>query len=250
MLLSGKTAIITGASKPSGIGRAIAIAFASQGADIVVADLEPLIEQAQSLVKEIEAIGRKAIAVPTNVTKGADAESLVEQAVSEFGKVDILVNNAGITRDGLLMRMKEEDWDSVMAVNLKGVFNCTKAVIKPMIKARTGRIVNIASVVGIIGNPGQANYSASKAGVIGFTKTMARELASRSINVNAIAPGFIQTDMTHVLSDDAKGKLSSQIPLGILGKPEDIANTAVFLCSDLSSYITGQVINVDGGMVM
>lgn len=250
MMLAGKVAIVTGASKPSGIGRAIAMNLAMHGADIVVADLEPLMQQASSLVADVQALGRRALAVPTNVTSLQDANGLVDAALSKFGQVDILVNNAGITKDGLLLRMKEEEWDAVLAVNLKGVFNCTRAAIKPMLKARSGRIVNIASVVGLMGNAGQANYSASKAGVIGFSKSMARELASRCITVNSVAPGFIQTDMTSILTDEAKAKLAAQIPLGVLGSPEDVANAVVFLCSDMARYITGQVINVDGGMVM
>ena len=250
MMLADTVAIITGASKPSGIGRAVAIALARQGADIVVADLEVLMPEAATLVEDVRALGRRALAVPTDVTSWSDAASLVDATVAQFGKVDILVNNAGITRDGLLLRMTEQDWDSVMAVNLKGVFNCTKAAIRPMLKARKGRVISIASVVGLMGNIGQANYAASKAGVIGFTKTMARELASRSITVNAVAPGFIQTDMTRALSDEAQARLAGQIPLGTLGTPEDVAGAVVFLSSHMAKYITGQVINVDGGMVM
>lgn len=195
-------------------------------------------------------MGRRAVAVRANVANPADAEAIVQKALDEFGKVDILVNNAGITRDALILKMSEEDWDLVIDTNLKGTFNCTKAVIRPMLKQRSGKIVNVASVMGIIGNVGQANYSASKAGIIGLTKTTARELGSRGINVNAVAPGFIQTAMTDELPENIKENISKQIPLQRLGTPDDVAGLIVFLCSEDSSYITGQVINVDGGMVM
>lgn len=246
MGLRDKIAIITGSSR--GIGQAVAMALANAGADVVVADVN--LEAAEQVAIDIRALGRKALAVKTNVADAAEAAGMVQAAVKEFGKVDILVNNAGITRDTLIMRMKEEDWDAVLNVNLKGVFNCTKAVITPMMKQRYGRIVNIASVVGIIGNAGQANYASAKAGMIGFTKSIAREVASRGITVNAIAPGFIATQMTDVLPENAKVKLMEQIPLGRLGQPEDIANAVVFLASDAASYITGQTISVNGGMVM
>lgn len=246
MGLKDKTAIVTGGSR--GIGKAVALALAKAGADIAVADVN--LEAAEEAANEIRALGRKALAVKANVADSADAKKMVETAVKEFGKVDILVNNAGITRDTLLMRMKEEDWDAVLNVNLKGVYNCTKAVVSGMMKRRYGRIVNIASVVGITGNAGQANYASAKAGMIGFTKSIAKEVASRGITVNAVAPGFIQTQMTDVLPEDVKAKLMEQIPIGRLGQPEDIANAVLFLASDSASYITGQTISVNGGMVM
>jgi 3-oxoacyl-[acyl-carrier protein] reductase len=195
-------------------------------------------------------MGRKAILVQGSVTDTATCQEMVNKVISELGKIDILVNNAGITRDGLLMRMSSEDWDAVLTTNLKGVFNCTKAVIKPMMKQRSGRIVNMASVVGETGNAGQANYAAAKAGVIGFTKTMAKEIASRGITVNAVAPGFIATDMTKVLPDKVKEAMETGIPLGRAGEPQDVANAVLFFVSDNAAYITGQVLNVDGGMVM
>lgn len=247
MKLEGKVAIVTGAGR--GIGRCIALALAGEGADIVIADYA--IEPAQDVINEINALGRKAIAVKANVAVPADADGIVKAALDEFGKIDILVNNAGITRDGLILKMSEEDWDAVINVNLKGTFNCTKAVTKVLLKQKTGgRIVNMASVMGVIGNPGQANYSASKAGVIGLTKTTAKELGTRGINVNAVAPGFIQTAMTDELSESVREKISDQIPLRKLGTPEDVAKVTLFLCTEDSAYITGQVINVDGGMVM
>lgn len=246
MRLAGKVAIVTGGSR--GIGYAIAHKLASEGAAIVVGDVN--YEGAHVAASELEKLGVPSIAVSCNVAAESDAEQLVSQALDRFGKIDILVNNAGITRDKLLLRMSESDWDSVMTVNLKGVFNCTKAVAKPMLRQRSGRIINIASVVGITGNAGQANYSASKAGVIGFTKTVAREFGSRGVTVNAIAPGFIETKMTEDLPDSAKEAFMSRIPLGRAGTPEDVACAALFLASEEASYITGQVICVDGGMVM
>ena len=249
MKLQGKVAIVTGAGrKGKGIGRFVALALAHEGADIVIADFVP--EAAEAVAEEIKTLGRKAIAVRANVSDPADAEAIVQKVLDEFGKVDILVNNAGITRDALIPRMSEQDWDLVIDTNLKGTFNCTKAVTRPMLKQRSGKIVNMASVMGIIGNIGQANYSASKGGVIALTKTTARELGSRGINVNAIAPGFIQTAMTDELSEEIRQKIAGQIPLNRLGTPEDVAKLVVFLCTDDSGYITGQVINVDGGMVM
>jgi len=247
--LEGKVAIVTGAGRDGkGIGRSIALALAREGADIVIADFVP--EAAEAVADEVKSIGRRAVSVKANVAVPADAEAIVQRALDEFGKVDILVNNAGITRDALIPRMSEEDWDLVINTNLKGTFNCTKAVTRPMLKQRSGKIVNIASVMGIIGNAGQANYSASKAGIIGLTKTTARELGSRGINVNAVAPGFIQTAMTDELSESIRENIASRIPLNRLGTPEDVAKLVLFLCADDSDYITGQVVNVDGGMVM
>jgi 3-oxoacyl-[acyl-carrier protein] reductase len=246
MELSGKVALITGAAQ--GIGKSIALTLAKSGADIAVSDVN--MEKAEETAKEIEGLGRRAIALKGNVASVTDAEKMVEETVAGLGKVDILVNNAGITRDGLMLRMKEEDWDLVIDVNLKGVFNCTKAAVKHMAKQRSGRIVNIASIVGEMGNAGQANYSASKGGVIALTKTVAREFASRNVNVNAVAPGFIKTAMTDALPDAAREALTKQIPLERLGTPEDVANAVLFLVSDASNYITGQIINVNGGMYM
>lgn len=246
MVLEDKVAVVTGAAR--GIGRVIAMTLAEQGADIAVVDIS--LEAAEAVASEIRSLGRRALAVSGSVDSAQDVESFVTKISSELGRIDILVNNAGITRDTLLLRMKEEDWDAVLNVNLKGAFLCTKAVSKLMVKQRYGRIVNISSVVGLMGNAGQVNYSASKAGLIGLTKSVARELASRNITVNAIAPGFITTSMTEVLAENVKEGLMAQIPLGRLGSPEDIANTAAFLVSDAASYITGQTIAVDGGMVM
>lgn len=247
MHLTDKVALVTGASR--GIGRAIAILMAKQGADVVV-NYSGSEGAAQETVDAIVALGRKAIKVKANVGDADEVAAMVEEAHTAFGRIDILVNNAGITRDGLLMRMKDSDWDDVMNINLKGVYLVTKAVSKIMMKQRSGKIVNMTSVVGVTGNAGQANYSASKAGVIGFTKTCAKELASRGITVNAIAPGFIHTDMTDVLPDKVKDAMVHTIPLGRMAEPEEVAVVATFLASDMASYITGQVINVDGGMVM
>lgn len=246
MELAGRVAIVTGGSR--GIGEAIVRLLVAKGAIAVISDIE--VSAADSLAEEIRESGGKAMAIQTDVQSLKSCEAMVQATLDHFGKVDILVNNAGITRDSLLMRMSEEDWDRVISVNLKGVFNCTKAVTRPMLRARYGRIVNIASVVGVTGNAGQGNYAASKAGVIGFSKSMARELASRNINVNAVAPGFIKTKMTESLPEKAVERLVSQIPLNALGEPRDVAETVLFLCSDRARYITGQVINVDGGMVM
>lgn len=247
MALEGKVALVTGASR--GIGRAIALTLAKNGADIAI-NFAGNVAAAEGVASEIKAMGRKAILVQGSVTDTATCQEMVNKVISELGKIDILVNNAGITRDGLLMRMSSEDWDAVLTTNLKGVFNCTKAVIKPMMKQRSGRIVNMASVVGETGNAGQANYAAAKAGVIGFTKTMAKEIASRGITVNAVAPGFIATDMTKVLPDKVKEAMETGIPLGRAGEPQDVANAVLFFVSDNAAYITGQVLNVDGGMVM
>lgn len=246
MELEGKVALVTGAAQ--GIGKAIALTLAKNGADIVVSDIN--LEKAQETSKEIEAMGRKSIAIKVDVSKYEEVEKMIEKIISEFGRIDILVNNAGITRDKLILRMTEEDWDAVVNVNLKGTFNCTKAAIRHMSKQKSGKIVNIASVSGEMGNPGQANYSASKAGVIGFTKTIAREFAQRGINVNAIAPGYIETPMTDVLPEKVKEELKKMIPLERLGKPEDIAQAVLFLVSEASSYITGHVLNVNGGLYM
>lgn len=242
----GKVAVITGASR--GIGRSIALALAAQGATIVAVDMDQV--STEAVVAELKAAGGKALAVVGNVTVSADVERMIEEAVGAFGRVDILVNNAGITRDGLLMRMKDEDWDAVLSVNLKGAFLCTRAAFKVMSKQRYGRIINIASVVGQMGNAGQANYCASKAGLIGLTKSNAREMAKRSITVNAVAPGFIATAMTDALSDKVRAELTAQIPLERLGSADDIANAVVFLASEAAGYVTGHVLSVNGGMYM
>jgi len=241
-----RVAVVTGASR--GIGRSIALALAAKGAVIVAVDVDQAATDA--VVAELKAAGGKALAVVGNVTIPADAERMFEAAIEAFGRVDILVNNAGITRDGLLMRMKDEDWDAVLSVNLKGAFLCTRAASKVMTKQRYGRIVNIASVVGQMGNAGQANYCASKAGLIGLTKSNARELAKRNITVNAVAPGFIATAMTDALPEKVRAELTAQIPLERLGSSEDIANAVVFLAGDSSGYITGHVLSVNGGMYM
>ncbi len=245
-MLEGKVALITGASR--GIGRHTALQLATAGADLVVcARSEAALVE---LVAEIEALGRKALAVVVDVVNPADIKNLLEQSLATFGRVDILVNNAGVTRDGLLLRMKDEDWDAVLDTNLKSAFMLTRAVAKVMSKQRSGRIVNISSVVGEMGNPGQANYCASKAGLIGLTKSVARELARRNVTVNAITPGFIETDMTDDLGEKARTELTSQIPLGRLGRAEDIAHAVIYLASDQAGYITGQVLGVNGGMYM
>lgn len=241
--LKDKVALVTGGAQ--GIGKAIAIALIKEGATVAISDIN--LELARQTAQEL---GGKTLAVKMNVADLADAEAGVKEIVAKLGKIDILVNNAGITRDGLFIRMKKEDWDAVLSVNLSGVFNCTKAVSSLLIKQRSGKIINIASIVGQMGNFGQANYAASKAGVIGFTKTLAREFASRNITVNAIAPGFILTAMTDKIPAEAKEKMQAQIPMGKLGQPEDVAATVVFLASDAANYITGQVIAVNGGMYM
>lgn len=245
-MLQDKVAVITGSSR--GIGRSIALHLASQGAIIVASARNAA--ALDSLVNEIKDQGGKALAVPGDVGISKDVDALFSAAKEAFGQVDILVNNAGITRDGLLMRMKDEDWDAVMDTNLKGAFYCCRAAAKIMSKQRSGRIVNISSVVGEMGNPGQANYCASKAGLVGLTKSVARELARRNVTANAIAPGFIVTDMTDTLSDKVKDELQSQIPLARLGEAEDIAHAVAFLASDQAGYITGQVLGVNGGMYM
>ena len=246
MRLKDKVALITGGAR--GIGKAIALAYAKEGADIVVADVN--LEEAEKTAKEIELLGKKALALTMDVTDYTKVEEVVNKILDKFAKIDILVNNAGITKDNLLLRMSQLEWDAVLNVNLKGTFNCIRAVSRVMIKQRSGRIVSIASIIGLIGNPGQANYSASKAGIIALTKTAAKELASRNINVNAVAPGFIQTDMTAKLSEELKQKMLSNIPLNKLGSADDVAAVCLFLASEDSSYITGQTIVVDGGMVM
>jgi 3-oxoacyl-[acyl-carrier protein] reductase len=244
--LSSKCALVTGGGR--GIGKEIALRLAASGCDVAISDLD--LETANVTAAEIQKLGRKSIAIKADVSSSADVEAMFNTFLNTFGKIDILVNNAGITRDGLLVRMKESDWDLVLNINLKSAFLCCKEAAKPMMKARSGKIVNIASVVGLMGNAGQANYSASKAGLIGLTKTLAKEFASRSINVNAVAPGFIKTAMTDKLSETDKQKMTSQIPFQTLGTPMDVANAVLFLSSSLSDYITGQVLTVDGGLVM
>ena len=246
-MAENKTALVTGASR--GIGRAIALELASQGMNVAV-NYAGNEAKANSVVEEIKANGGQAIAIKANVSSMEEVQNMIKEVVATFGSIEVLVNNAGITRDNLLMRMKEEDWDAVIDTNLKGVFNCTKSVTRQMMKQRYGRIVNVASVVGVSGNAGQANYVAAKAGVIGLTKTTAKELASRNITVNALAPGFIETDMTDELSDEVKSGMKGQIPLGRLGAAEDIAKATKFLVSDDANYITGQTLHIDGGMVM
>ena len=246
-MLKGKCAVVTGSGR--GIGRAIALKLADLGADLVI-NYRSSEKEAQELVDEIQSKGVKALMVKADVSNFEEAQLLVNKAIENFGKIDILVNNAGITKDTLLLRMKEEDFDKVIDVNLKGTFNCIKHVSGIMLKQKFGKIINISSVIGLVGNAGQANYAASKAGIIGLTKAVAKELGSRGITVNAVAPGFIDTDMTEVLSEKVKTSLMDSIPLKKLGKPGDVADLVGFLASDSANYITGQVINVDGGMVM
>jgi len=246
MSLTGKKALVTGASR--GIGKAVAMKLAAEGADVIVTATS--LDRAKQTADQIALLGRRAIPVKVDVGVASEVEALFQLVVEEFGSLDILVNNAGITRDSLLMRMKEEDWDSVLDVNLKGTFLCTREAIKLMAKAKSGRIVTISSVVGEMGNAGQANYCASKAGIIGFTKSVAREYAKRNITVNAVAPGFIETDMTSVLTEGVREELLKQIPVNRFGAPEDIANAVYYLVSDLGSYVTGQVLAVNGGMHM
>lgn len=243
--LEGKVSLITGGAR--GLGKAIALKLASLGSDIVINDIGGE-EFANEVKAEIESMGRKAIFIKADISKFDEAKSLVEQSIESFGKVDVLVNNAGITRDNLIMRMSEEDFDAVINVNLKGTFNVTKSVIRSMLKTKDCSIINISSVVGVAGNAGQTNYAASKAGVIGFTKSLAKEVAKKNVRVNAVAPGFIETDMTDKLSDEIMEEYKKSIPLGKLGSPEDVSNTVAFLASDMSKYITGQVIVVDGGL--
>ncbi|SDJ73052.1 3-oxoacyl-[acyl-carrier-protein] reductase [Sediminibacillus albus] len=246
-MLHGKTALVTGASR--GIGKAIALELARQGAKVAV-NFAGNEEKAQEVVDEISELGSEAIKIKANVSQEADVKQMIKEVVGQFGTLDILVNNAGITKDNLLMRMKEEEFDEVIDINLKGVFLCTKGVTRQMMKQKSGRIINIASVVGVSGNPGQANYVAAKAGVIGLTKSTAKELASRNILVNAVAPGFIGTDMTEKLTEEQKDGMLDMIPLSKLGRGEDVAKVVRFLASEDANYITGQTIHVDGGMVM
>lgn len=246
-MLNGKVALVTGASR--GIGRAIAIELAQKGAKVAV-NYSGSEAKANEVVDEIKSLGQEAIAIQADVSNTESVSNMVKQVIDTFGSLDILVNNAGITRDNLLMRMKEDEWDAVINTNLKGVFLCTKAVTRQMMKQRNGKIINIASIVGVSGNPGQANYVAAKAGVIGLTKTTAKELAARNINVNAIAPGFITTDMTDELPTEVKDEMLKQIPLARFGEPGDIAKVVTFLASEDSKYMTGQTLHVDGGMVM
>lgn len=247
MSLKGKIALVTGSSR--GIGRAIALQLARKGAHVAV-NYAGNEKKAEEVVLELKNIGVEAIKIRANVADEKDVKAMIKEVVKQFGRLDILVNNAGITKDNLLLRMKADEFDSVIETNLKGAFLCTKTVARQMMKQRYGRIINIASIVGVSGNPGQANYVAAKAGLIGLTKSTAKELATRNILVNAIAPGFITTDMTDVLSDEQKDAILSQIPLEKLGEPEDVANVVCFLASDDAKYMTGQTIHVDGGMVM
>ncbi len=243
-MLTGEIALVTGGSR--GIGKAISIALAKANATVVVNSIDE--EEAISVANEIQSFGINAVAFKADISNPAEVESMVQHIQEKLGKITILINNAGITKDGLLMRMKEEDWDAVLNINLKGTYNCTKACIKDMIKQRKGNIVNISSVVGISGNAGQTNYAASKAGVIGFSKSLAKEVGNRGIRVNAVAPGFIDTVMTEKLTQDMVNKIKEQIPLGTLGAPEDVADLVLFLVSPSAKYITGEVIKVDGGL--
>lgn len=246
MRLDNKVALVTGGSR--GIGKAIALKLASMGANIII-NYSSNERKAQEVIEEIQKIGCQGIAIKADVSKMVEAEKLIEEGIKRFDNIDILVNNAGVTRDNLIMRMSEEEWDKVLNINLKGTFNVTKSLIRKMIKQKGGSIINISSVVGISGNAGQCNYSASKAGVIGFTKSLAKEVAKKNVRVNAIAPGFIKTDMTDKLPEKVKDEYIKNIPLNRLGETEDIANAVLFLASDMSSYITGQVLVVDGGML-
>ena len=250
MKLEGKVGLVTGAGRGGrGIGRSIALELAKEGADIVISDFVP--ENAELAAAEVkETTGRRALAVQGNVAVWEDVQRMFDQAMTQFGRVDILVNNAGITRDKLILRMSEEDWDAVVDINLKGTFLCTKAAARIMLKQESGKIVNIASVMGLVGNAGQANYSASKAGIIALTKTTAKELGSRGITVNAVAPGFIQTVMTDALPPELRDQMLTQVPLKRLGTPEDVAKVVLFLSTDESAYVTGQVISIDGGLFM
>ncbi|MFH2138973.1 MAG: 3-oxoacyl-[acyl-carrier-protein] reductase [Candidatus Omnitrophota bacterium] len=246
MKLKDKVAVITGGA--SGIGKEIALMLAKEGANCVICDVNE--DALKSSAEEIEALGVKSLPIVLDVSNLEQCDVMVNKVIDKFQKIDILINNAGITRDGLLLRMSEKDWDAVIAVNLKGTFNCTKAAVKRMIKQRYGRIVNIASIIGLMGNAGQSNYAASKAGIIGFTKSVAREVASRNVTVNAIAPGFIDTKMTQVLPDEVKEAMLKQIPMARFGNTDDVSKLVLFLASDDSSYITGQVVSINGGMLM
>ena len=246
MEFKGQVALITGAAR--GIGKAIALSLAKRGADLAIADISS--ESARETAAEIASLGVKAVPVALDVSKSSEVSGAVEGVVKEFGRLDIVVNNAGITKDGLILRMKEEDWDAVIGINLKGVFLCSREAVKVMVKQRYGRIVNIASVVAFMGNPGQANYSASKAGIVGLTKTIAKEYASRGITANAVAPGFIATAMTDALAENVREEMLKSIPVGKFGSVDDVANAVVFLSSPETAYITGQVIHVNGGMFM
>ncbi|PTY86231.1 3-oxoacyl-[acyl-carrier-protein] reductase [Heyndrickxia sporothermodurans] len=247
MLLEGKVALVTGASR--GIGREIALELAREGANVIV-NYAGSEARANEVVEEIKALGREAKAIQCNVANNDEVQGMIKETIGLFGKIDILVNNAGITRDNLIMRMKEDEWDDVINTNLKGVFLCAKGVTRQMMKQRSGKIINISSIVGVSGNPGQANYVAAKSGVIGLTKSTAKELASRGINVNAVAPGFITTEMTDKLPEDVQSEMLKQIPLARFGEPKNVANVVVFLASSSSDYMTGQTLHVDGGMVM
>jgi len=243
MNLSNKVAIVTGSGR--GIGRAIALRLAESGARIVVNDLN---DSAQGVAEEIRAMKQESLAILADISSSSDVDKMVETTMNTYGRIDILVNNAGITRDQLVLRMSDEDWDKVMSVNLKSVFLCSRAALRPMIRQRWGRIVNIASIVGIVGNAGQANYASAKAGIIGFTRTLSKEVASRGVTVNAVAPGFIDTPMTQQLKDAQREELTKRIPSGYLGTPRDVAEAVAFLASEEARYITGQVLSVDGGM--
>jgi len=245
-MLKGKVALVTGAAQ--GIGKAIAETLAKEGANIAICDVN--IEKAEETAKELAALGVKTAAYKTNVSVAAECDALIESTVKDLGKLDILVNNAGVTRDGLLIRMSEQDWDLVIAINLKGTFNCTKAAVKTMMKARYGRIINISSVIGLMGNAGQVNYAASKSGVLGITRSIAKEYANRNITVNAVAPGYIQTAMTDKLTEEQKQAMLKFVPLSRMGQPQDVANGVLFFASPLADYVTGQVLAIDGGMVM
>jgi 3-oxoacyl-[acyl-carrier protein] reductase len=246
MNLNGKVALVTGGAR--GIGQSIVMAFAESGCPVIISDID--LEGAKQTADAVAQKGVKSLALRADVSNGDDVSSMIDKAVETFGQIDILVNNAGITRDNLLIRMKEEDWDLVLRINLKGAFLCTKQVLRPMMKQKSGKIINIASVVGVMGNAGQANYSASKAGLIGFTKSVAKEVAGKNIQVNAVAPGFIQTEMTDHLREDVREAYMASIPAKVFGTPQDVANAVLFLASPMADYITGQVIHIDGGLVM
>ncbi|MDD5126524.1 MAG: 3-oxoacyl-[acyl-carrier-protein] reductase [Dehalococcoidales bacterium] len=245
MNLADKVAIVTGSGR--GIGKAIALKLAAAGANVVINDVgDPAV--ADGVAAEIKALGRQSLAITADVSSPAEVTAMIDKTLAAFGKVDILVNNAGITRDQLLLRMSDDDWDKVLTIDLKSVFLCTRAVLRPMLKARWGRIISLSSIVGIVGNAGQANYSSAKAGIIGFTRSIAKEVASRGITANAVAPGFIDTEMTRRLTEEQRQTASKQIPVGYLGSPDDVATAIVFLASEEARYITGQVLNVDGGL--